>query len=57
MSGDGDIASPSLVSSDVVWKDESPSVMRHVVDVNFSTPNDTLGPDWANVVGFTIVIP
>lgn len=57
LSGDGDIASPSLVSSDVVWKDESPGVVGHVVDVNFSTTNDTLGPDRAHVVGFTVVVP
>lgn len=57
LSGDGDIASPSLVRSDVVRKDESPGVVGHVVDVNLSTSNNTLGPDRAHVVGFTVVVP
>lgn len=55
--GDGDIASPGLVGSDVVWKDESPGVVGHVVDVNLRTSNDALRPDWAEVVGFTVVVP
>lgn len=55
--GDGDIASPGLVGSDVVWKDESPSVVGHVVDINLRTLNNALRPDWAEVVGFTVVVP
>lgn len=55
--GDGDIACSCLVGGNVVREDESPTIVRHFVDVDICPWNDTLRPDRANVVCFAIVIP
>ena len=47
----------SLVRLDIVRKEIAPVVVGHVINVGFGLLWNTLFLDWADVVGFSVVIP
>ena len=46
-----------LVRLDVIREEITPVVVRHVIDIGFGALWNTLFLDWADIVGFAVVIP
>ena len=48
---------PGLVCSNVVWKKIPPLIMRNVINVLVGTLWDSFVLNWANVMGFAVIVP